>query len=150
MDIPVPEKNESKDGEKVSVAVVSSAKSEPQPATTSTAPKPADALSTVEEKNKQIVDLVTSKKYVFAIKEKRSSPIITLGFIKTKDRKNRRSTRTTTKSSTNTVKKADRKVGNFVKVGVLILLCAGAYLAVDAGLIDIGFELPISFIGEES
>lgn len=148
MDIPVPEKK-TEEGEKISVNVASSAATpEVKP---SEAPKPVvdqlkapDATSAITERSKQIADLVSSKKYVLDIKEKRSTPVITMGFSKSKDKKTKKNQRKANQPKAKPTKTPESRKAKSIKLALIFILWAAAYVALDLGLIDIGWRPPFS------
>jgi hypothetical protein len=147
MDIPALKTDE--EAQKVPVTVASSVSESSDSSSVKPTVKSADVPSAADDRNKVIADLINTKKYNLNIKEKHTTPIITFGFAKTRDRKTRKNTK---KSQKTTVKKENGKKtesakAKRIKLAVIGLLWVGAYMALDMGLIDIGWRPPFTIIG---
>jgi hypothetical protein len=85
-------------------------------------------------------ELISDKRYVLGIKEKRSTPFLTLGVLKPKASPKHKSVKLA--KSTVTVGGADvdakTKYTKMAKVFILLLLVAGVYLAFKLDLFNIG------------
>ena len=92
---------------------------------------------------KKIVELVSSKQYHLSIKEKRSSPLLIVGWSSKKPKKAKKKSN---KKSEATVKAKPGKNKSLIQVVVLVALLFGFVLAIDAGLLSIGVTLPFDFI----
>lgn len=102
------------------------------------------------EQRKKILELITSKKFNLGIKEKRSTPILTVSLMPKKSKKSKHKSSSTGKTEAQkSSKKIESKNAKLIKLAVILALWVGFYLAIDAGLIDIGWKPPISLIGKE-
>jgi hypothetical protein len=84
MDIPAPTKEA--EATKIAVTKTSSTTTPTEPVTdptppSNTAQKASDKATEAEEKGKKIAELITSKKYHLAIKEKRTRPLLTFSIL---------------------------------------------------------------------
>jgi len=141
MDIPVPT-DALTEPEKTKIAVASSSVAKPaEPiAVTKSFTTSEPALNQEDEERKKIAELIASKKYFLGIKEKRSSQLFALGVSSKKSKKSKK--KTTKKSE----KKPSSKRKKLVQVSIFVLLIIGLLVAVDAQLINIGFDLPFDLI----
>lgn len=149
MDIAVP-KPDADAPQKVAVTVATGTPSVPKrPETDQPAIKSADTPTAADERNKVIAELINSKKYSLNIKEKRTVPLLTLGFTRPSVRKGRKNVKKLQKqtSKKTTTKKVESSKAKTVKLVLIGLLGIGAYLALDMGLIDIGWRPPFTIIG---
>jgi thiol:disulfide interchange protein len=147
MDIPVPSESlPDNDTEKIPVSV-STTKQKPAEQPVAADPQRADQktpnVSLEDQQRAKIAELISTKKYHLGIKEKRSSPLLTVGFAGKKSKKTKKKS----------PKKADRKVQRpqtknkqRIQIAALVALLLGFIVSIDAGLIDIGVNLPFDLI----
>ena len=98
-----------------------------------------------DESHKKIAELVSSKKYNLAIKEKRTKPLLdfSLGI---RHKKKQVSKKHTKKSQE--PKKPQSKKKKIIESVAIIGLWVGLFIAIDLGLIDIGWKPPFSLFNK--
>jgi hypothetical protein len=147
MDIPVPSESlPNNDMEKIPVSVSTTKQ---KPTAQPTVPnlqrtdQKAPNVSLEEDQRVKIAELISTKKYHLGIKEKRSSPFLTVGSTTKKSKKTKKKS----------PKKADKKDQRLqtknkqrIQVAVLMVLLLGFIAAIDAGWVDIGVNLPFDLI----
>ncbi len=144
MDIPVPADSAvNSDNEKIPVTTSVSQPKPPEQSALSKTPEKEPTISKEDEERKKIAELISNKKYFLGIKEKRSSPLLVVGSTGKKTKKAK-------KKSSKKVEKKDSKSPNknkqSIQIAVFVVILLGFVLAIDAGLVDIGVNLPLDLI----
>ena len=136
MDIPVPK---DLDEEKPVVASADVPKTEEKPV--KDYKKSEDSA---DEAQVKIAELLTSKQYHLAIKEKRTKPLLDFSLGIKKHKKNSKKKVKAKKES-----KPVSKNKQLLEIAVVVVLLGGSYIAIDAGIIDIGWKPPFSLFGKD-
>jgi len=108
--------------------------------------KKEDPQKEALQKAEVIAQLIRSKKYNLPIKERRSKPFVTFMSLSPKRSKKRKSKKNLKKSSP---KASQSKSKKFIEIAVIIVIWAGLYVAIDIGVLDVGWKPPFSFFNRE-
>lgn len=108
--------------------------------------KKEDPQKEALQKAEVIAQLIRSKKYNLPIKERRSKPFVTFMSLSPKRSKKRKSKKNLKKSSSKAPQSKSKK---FIEIAVIIVIWAGLYVAIDSGVLDIGWKPPFSLFNRE-
>lgn len=153
MDIPILKKNTETEealSSDISVKVASAVKSpEQEIAAVPGVDAPKNTVDKNEESRKKIIELISSKKYQLDIKEKRAKPLLTLSILPKRSKKSKKKQTVSKKTEKKPPKKVESKKAKLIKLGIILVMWAGFYVALDMGVIEIGWRPPFTIFGEK-
>lgn len=139
MDIPAPKRNETSDEtpQQDSKASVKSSQKLSEV-------NKENAKQSSDEALAKVAELLQSKEYHLPIREKRSRPLLTFALLPKRTKKSKR--KQLSEPTENTSKKKPTKKSARMQLVVLLVIVVGLVVAIDAGWLSLGFELPFDFI----